>query len=360
MLETPKSNIMRASLTFDIRFLLAQLHMDSLKDQTSPKAIKRTLESLITGSKALDKAYEGAMQRIEDQLEGFRVLAKQVLGWLTYAERLMSITEVQHAIAVEPGERKFDERNLVDVKELVSICAGLVAVDEQSNIIRLVYYTTQEHFERHGESLFPEARKNIAESCLTYLLYDDFTTGWLYKNDYDCNDGHDGEKINQPASNSSNLEYLHMWAPKSVIAKLRRHPFYEYAAEHWATHARHGVEDGVKGLFLEFARDDHKFASAAQVLLYSRNQVFMVTKLDLAESISQSRYLQCTCFRSWEPMSWSQCYWNTASRRMSRISITRRHCGGQRIKINGKWWSDCCLVLTLTQTRRTSMAVLHL
>lgn len=214
------------------------------------------------GSKALDKAYKGAMQRIEDQLEGFKFLAKKVLGWLTYAERLMTITEIRHAIAVELGEQRFDEDNLADPNELVSVCAGLVVVDDQSDFIRLVHSTTQQYFEQNGESLLPRAQQAIAESCLTYLLYDDFATGWLYE------------------------KPMQSWPPETVMNKLKCYPFYNYAAAHWATHARHGVQHSVKSLLLDFARDDHKLSSATQVLLWSRSDRFMASQFDWDSSRS--------------------------------------------------------------------------
>lgn len=201
-------------------------------------------------------------------MEGFSLLAKQVLGWLTYAERLLSVTEIQYAIAVESREQEFDEDNLNDVNELVSVCAGLVVVDDQSNVIRLVHYTTQEYFVQNGASLFPGARQAIADSCLTYLLYNEFKTGWLYEDDEGDDDG---ENTNDTAGIFSQSNLMHSWAPESLIAMLRHHPFYEYAAQYWATHVRYGVEDGVDRLFLDFARDDHKISCAAQVLLWLRN-----------------------------------------------------------------------------------------
>ncbi len=255
MLNPPIFDTPRTSLTYQARFLLAQLHIDSLKDQTSPKAIRRTLEGLPNGSKALEQAYSGAIQRIEDQMEGFRTLAKQVLGWLTYAERLMRVTEVQHAIAVELGTHRFDEDNLSDVNELVSVCAGLVVVDGQSNVIRLVHYTTQEYFEQNGESALPGAQQAIAGSCLTYLLYEDFKSGWIYHDD------------TYPFPRVySEWNFLSPWVPRPVMAMLNCHPFYVYAAQYWATHTRNGMDDAVKKLFLTFARDDYKISRSAQVL----------------------------------------------------------------------------------------------
>jgi len=81
------------------------------------------------------------MERINDQRSGFKELAEQVLSWITYAQRPLTILELQHALAVESGEPKLDEENLSDIEDLVSVCAGLVTVDQESSIVRLVHLT---------------------------------------------------------------------------------------------------------------------------------------------------------------------------------------------------------------------------
>jgi hypothetical protein len=49
---------------------------------------------------------------------------------------------------VEVGESKLDEENLPEIEYIILGCAGLVTIDEGSDIFRLVYYTTQEYFTR--------------------------------------------------------------------------------------------------------------------------------------------------------------------------------------------------------------------
>lgn len=238
--------------------------------------------NLPKGFKGLDQAYKGAMQRIDDQLEGFRFLAKQVLGWLTYAKRLMSMKELQHVIAIELGERKFDEENLADPSELVSVCAGLVVVDAPSNFVKLVHYTTQQYFVQHGESLLPGARKTIAESCLTYLMYDDFAAGWLHKKD------NERDGISTVADDDDTAEissYFHPRVPK-VQARLNNHLFYEYAVKFWAMHANHVVGYGAESLFLDFARDGKRISSTTQALMVLNWDGSMLAQFDWDESRS--------------------------------------------------------------------------
>ena len=88
------------------------------------------------------------MERIEAQDADSRELAEHVLMWIICAKRHLIIVELQHALAVEVGEPELDEENLPQIEDMVSVCAGLVTVDEESNIIRLVHYTTQEYFEQ--------------------------------------------------------------------------------------------------------------------------------------------------------------------------------------------------------------------
>jgi hypothetical protein len=127
------------------RFLLAQLHLDLLKAKPSFKAVRTALKNLATGSGAYDDAYNDAMKRIEGQLEEEEQLAKQVLSWISCAQRPPTVKELQHALSVEVGEPTLDEENLL-LADMVSVCAGLVTIDEASNIIRLVHYTAQEYF----------------------------------------------------------------------------------------------------------------------------------------------------------------------------------------------------------------------
>ncbi|KAF1952741.1 hypothetical protein CC80DRAFT_393274, partial [Byssothecium circinans] len=109
----------------------------------TPKEIKATLARLSKGSVALDDAYKDAIQRIKGQLAGDYERAKNVLSWITYAQRPLTTAEICCALAVENEEEELDLENITDVEDLVSVCAGLVVVDEESGVIRLVHYTTQ-------------------------------------------------------------------------------------------------------------------------------------------------------------------------------------------------------------------------
>jgi hypothetical protein len=95
-----------------------------------------------TESEAYDPVYAMTIQRIEDQGPDQAELAKEVLSWITCAKQSLGAFQLRDALAVRPGECDFDEDNCPDIHDMVSSCAGLVTIDERSNIIRLVHYTT--------------------------------------------------------------------------------------------------------------------------------------------------------------------------------------------------------------------------
>ncbi|KAF1362415.1 hypothetical protein EJ07DRAFT_106802, partial [Lizonia empirigonia] len=105
------------------------------------------LKNLSKGSGALNDAYDQAIIRIDGQFQNDRTLAKNVLSWISYAQRPLTTRELCHALAVEEGDEELDLDNIPDVEDILSVCAGLVTVDEESQIVRLVHYTTQDYLE---------------------------------------------------------------------------------------------------------------------------------------------------------------------------------------------------------------------
>ncbi|KAH6844764.1 ankyrin repeat protein [Chaetomium sp. MPI-CAGE-AT-0009] len=223
-------------------FLLAQLHLDSLKGKRSVKAVRTALETLHTGSQAYDDAYDDAMDRIGRQLRGQEGLAKQVLSWITCAKRPLSTTELQHALGVEVGETELDPDNSPLVEDMVSVCAGLVTVDEESNIIRLVHYTTQEYFVRTWKRWFPYAQVDITDICVTYLSFRSFESG--------------------PCPTNAEFE-----------DRLRSNQLYDYAACYWGEHARDA--GGMSQVALAFLKSDSLLEAQVQAVMVIRRGSYL-------------------------------------------------------------------------------------
>lgn len=78
------------------------------------------------------------MERIDRQDERCRQLAKRVLLWITFAFRPLSVAELQHALAVKMDTAGLNPRAIFDEELLTSVCVGLVVLDKQPNVVRLV------------------------------------------------------------------------------------------------------------------------------------------------------------------------------------------------------------------------------
>ncbi|EUC30471.1 hypothetical protein COCCADRAFT_46890, partial [Bipolaris zeicola 26-R-13] len=188
-------------------FLLAFLHTDSLRSRMTGKQVKNILDTLKKGAAGLDDAYKEALQRIDSQSKVDCELARKVLSWITLAKRRLTTAEICCALAVEPGEDEIDPENMHTPEDLVSVCAGLVAVDQESDIIRLVHYTTQEYFERTGNVWNPGGHVYIATTCLMYLSFSAFQSG-------SCLSDEEFEE------------------------RLQENSFLDYAAKYWGCHAK--------------------------------------------------------------------------------------------------------------------------
>ena len=114
---------------------MVKLHMDSLASKLHRRGVCDALESLPS---EVNATYEEAMARIKAQNKDAVGLAEQALSWITHACQPLSIKELQHALAVSPEMTSMDLEAIVDEVILTSVCGGLVVIDENSNIIRLV------------------------------------------------------------------------------------------------------------------------------------------------------------------------------------------------------------------------------
>ncbi|OCL04595.1 ankyrin repeat protein, partial [Glonium stellatum] len=252
----------------DGMFLLAELHMKTLVGLPTRGHIKEAVQNMAKGVDGLDKVYEQAMERIKNQGTSSQELARSILAWIVHARRPLSVLEFRHALAVKPCTGKLDEDYLPSIRVVRSLCAGLVTVDKESNIIRLVHYTTQEYFERTQMLWFPNAHRDIARTCVTYMSFDTFETG--------------------PCPTDKEFE-----------ERLHVHVLYDYAARNWGHHARMAsasIEE--EQLTLSFLESEAKVSSSSQVLMvpiasrylrHSQRAPRQVTALHLAAYFGLSK-----------------------------------------------------------------------
>jgi ankyrin repeat protein len=180
------------------------------------------------------------MERIQGQKPGFRLLAEKVLSWITCANRRLTTSELRHALAVEVGKPELDDENSPQIESMVSVCVGLVTVDQKSGIIRLVHYTAQEYFERTQEKWFPNVEESITTSCVTYLSFSIFDGGV-------CSTDEEFEE------------------------RLRSYQLYKYAARNWGHHARQASKSSQ--LIIDFLKSKGKVEASSQALITNKDYI---------------------------------------------------------------------------------------
>ncbi|KAK5660449.1 hypothetical protein OQA88_12994 [Cercophora sp. LCS_1] len=224
-------------------FLLAYIYFGSLRNKLTPKAIKNTLQQLQKKSPELTEdqnhellasAYDQTMERINEQKEGNKTLAKRVLAWITCAKRPLTGLELQHALGVRTGSCELDQDDLTEIEDMVSKCAGLVTVEKESRIIRLVHYTAQEYFEGTQGKWFSTADSDITTACVTYLSFNAFRSG-MCRTD------------------------------KDLEERVKTHLFYDYAARNWGHHARKSSD--VCQAVKDFVTRQSNVEASSQVLI---------------------------------------------------------------------------------------------
>ena len=236
--------------------------MDSLAKQKTKRDMRKALTSL---PKELDETYDSAMERIRSQDTDSVRVAERALAWITNSRRPFSVEELQHALAVQPDEvctahnsciyssscleeamltpnhaqTSFDEEAIYAEDDLVSVCAGLVTIDRESHVIRLVHYTAQDYFERLRSKMFPTIQVEITKACIRYFLLDDLKSHELT---------HGEEHIEVS-------DGLHS-----------RYPFLDYAGKHWGHHARGDTEYLVAEMISNLLGEDLRLHLACEII----------------------------------------------------------------------------------------------
>ncbi|KAK7409054.1 hypothetical protein QQX98_008758 [Neonectria punicea] len=223
-------------------FLLARYYLELLARQISLRGVYDALGNL---PEKLSGMYREIEQRIEKQDTAEADLAWKILRWLTYTLRPLTLVEISEALAVRLGSTELDENARPYSDRIVSVCAGLVTIDQESTVVRFVHFSAQEHLKQRSNEAVEEAHNEMAAICLTYLSFEVFEEG--------------------PRDTLRDLKI-----------RLREFPLLEYSAAHWGIHARRGWNGAVQQQTLELLQQYWKRESFVQVILVQvrRNSMF--------------------------------------------------------------------------------------
>ncbi|KAH6904783.1 hypothetical protein BKA70DRAFT_1153566 [Coprinopsis sp. MPI-PUGE-AT-0042] len=188
-------------------FLHASLQLATLRECPNVCEVKKTLATFPTD---IDDLYRKTWQRILDLAPAKSLLARNALTWVVYATRSLTIEELLEAVATCPDTHRFEQDRLVQEATLIGLCHGLVAVEEETGLVRLVHYTAKDTLEHLIVETLPQPHALLSAVCLAGLT----NSGFL------CT------KLNN--------EY-------ELVRALQAEPFLSYAYDSWSTHARQSL-----------------------------------------------------------------------------------------------------------------------
>jgi ankyrin repeat protein len=167
-------------------FLWVRLMIEHIGSQTSIADIESALEDLPAG---LDELYEGMLAKIQN-----KAFAAQSLRWIVFSYRPLTITELDTAIAIDPGSSSLDQKRLAlrPKETLRKVLGPLIEIDEATQTVRLIHASLKDFMSRGmlgwnnvtnfvGNS--SEAHRWIARACLKYLNFPDRAPADVSSND---------------------------------------------------------------------------------------------------------------------------------------------------------------------------------
>ncbi|TFK26627.1 ankyrin, partial [Coprinopsis marcescibilis] len=146
-------------------FLLASLYLEMLGDCLTIQSLKEALDKLPDGIHGM---YAATMKRIEKQSNAD--LAKKALTWIAFATRSLMVDELGVAIAIDPETLAFDPERRIDTNSLLSLCCGLITLDQDGMFVRAIHYTAIDFLKSYLVLNNEDPHSVMASACVGMLL----------------------------------------------------------------------------------------------------------------------------------------------------------------------------------------------
>ena len=219
------------------KILYAKLYMDSLKAKQTVFEIEKTLDSF---PDTLEDIYAQAMERVRNQEDrDDRRLGLKTLALLVCAHRSLTLPELQHVLAIRPGDKSFNKKMDYDREDILLSTTGLITIDS-NNAVRLVHLTLQVYLDEIRKDWYPEMELEMANACLTCLNYDIFTRPCQYTEEFD--------------------------------AEKDENPFIAYSSQYWGDHVRDaGTNPGLRDRTVQFVSQPLRIDAYIQAAWFTNN-----------------------------------------------------------------------------------------
>ncbi|KXH67729.1 hypothetical protein CSAL01_01498 [Colletotrichum salicis] len=157
--------------------------------------------------------------------------AWEVIQWLTFSVRPLTIRELQHALAADVLE---DLETLSEIKTIISDLDGIIHYDNQTEIVRFFHQSVREYFLiTHGER-FPRAHEKLTSRCIAQISH-------IIANEGSCQ------------------------STQELQDRCRTSPFLKYAACNWGHHAQKCPEPSAE--VMKFLRNGTRVGISSQAIM---------------------------------------------------------------------------------------------
>jgi len=230
----------------DGMFALAGLYMKSLRSLGLSEA--QINDMLDHPPERYEFFYEQHMNRI---ISGFgdagnhaADLGRRVLSWVACTKRPLSLSELQDALAMDLDKPdSFSQSAKYDRATIIRATAGLVTIDNPSELVRLNHQSAQQYFDENRDRWFQNVDAEITRTALHYLSL---------------------AQLSVPCQGE--------WEDKEFEERKRNYPFLVYAYQYWGDHAREaGSDSATRAAVTRFLSDSDAVASSTQAGWYLKS-----------------------------------------------------------------------------------------
>ncbi|KAE8395610.1 ankyrin repeat-containing domain protein [Aspergillus alliaceus] len=218
-----------------VQFLVQAWADDSQRLEAGPPSLSLVFREL-------DAFYSEITMKIFDQPSPDAALARQILIWVAFSRRPVTVSEVTDVIGAEAISQVIASFPgvLAGPELLTTVCAGILTIDSKAGTLRPAHVTLETYLQRNQEGIFAQAQEYITSSCMRYLSFEEFKAG--------------------PCANDQDM-----------LARLQKHPFFHYAANEWGHHALGAAETACKEAIIAFLDNRQVVESVMQAKSITRD-----------------------------------------------------------------------------------------
>lgn len=147
---------------------MAKLLMDDIETQRTLAKLRKKLDNP-PGN--LKQAYDNSLLRIERQAKVDADIGKEVLFTLCIAKSPLTVKQLRSVISLDMEDVSLDPEDEITERALIGSCAGLVVVDEISQIVRFGHQTTRDYLYESRATQIAQAQVVLLKKCLKYLRF---------------------------------------------------------------------------------------------------------------------------------------------------------------------------------------------